>query len=78
MTKEIITLDQYLTEQKAVLGEMYSSYIEIELKQEHYDAIEAHVKTGGTITRKVFDSLDCNHTWHFNKHYNYRMNKVLN
>ena len=47
-------------------------------KQDYYLEIEKFVKEGGKISAEVYENLDGLKQYHFNKHYNYRNDKIEN
>jgi hypothetical protein len=72
------SLTEFLEEAKDEIGDLNDyNILENSLKSEYYELIEAHVKAGGTLTRKQFNQLDGMLQFHFNKHYNYRGDKVI-
>jgi len=44
---------------------------------EYYNAIEKLMKVGGEISQAVYDSLTEYQQFHFNKHYNFRGDKII-
>ena len=78
MTK---TRFEYIAEQQAELSaEGLKPYEikEINFDDEYYTIIENHIKQGGSITNEIYNSLTDGQKYHFNKHYNYRGDKVIN
>jgi hypothetical protein len=47
-------------------------------QDDHYQEIIENVKNGSLITEEVFNSLDSMKQYHFNKHYNYYNDKIVN
>jgi len=75
------TRQEYITEQKRELEEEGLKPYEITgitFDQEYYELIENYIKQGGTITNEIYNSLTQGQQYHFNKHYNYRNDKVIN
>lgn len=72
---------EYIAEQQQeLLVEGFKPYEiqEINFDNEYYELIENHIKQGGVITNEAYQSLTNGQKYHFNKHYNYRNDKVIN
>ena len=48
------------------------------MDNEYYDLLISHVKQGNKISNEVYKDLTQGQQYHFNKHYNYRNDKVIN
>lgn len=72
---------EYIAEQQkelAVEGLKPYEIKEIDFDEEYYTIIENHIKQSGSITNEVYNSLTDGQKYHFNKHYNYRGDKIIN
>lgn len=72
-----ITKNEYIEKQQEELkGLMSEISIECEASKQYYLDLETWIKKGNRIPKKVYDSLDSMQQYHFNKHYNYRGDRV--
>jgi hypothetical protein len=75
------TRQEYIKDQQQELekeGLKPYEILGITFDNEYYELIENHIKQGETITNEVYNSLTQGQQYHFNKHYNYRNDKVIN
>jgi hypothetical protein len=72
----IPSFDEYQQQQRHELGEDFDETPEAELRDDHYQIIEKHIKRKGVISQHVYDSLDQKRRSHFDKHYNFFGDKV--
>ena len=73
-----ITLSEYLNSEKMLFGSDYSDCMEGALRDEYYnEKIVNTVKNGAIITQHVYDSLTQGQKFHFDKHLNYRGDKIV-
>lgn len=70
------TKNEYFEENKEELGEILFQTIFHIVDNDYYMLIEKEIKDGKTISQYVYDSLSEDQKFHFNKHYNYRGDKV--
>lgn len=79
INERMLTLDQYIASNKEEYTEIFVSedLAIIELKKEYYKKITEYVKNGNKISTKAYNSLPSDLQFHFNKHYNYRNDKVV-
>ena len=78
--EKMLTLQEYLQEQKEELKLLYSSDIETMLIDEYYNNICEYMRNNnslGLISKKVYNSLTQGQKYHFDKHFNYRGDKVI-
>jgi len=71
------TKDEYMKKEKEALGEQEFNSMYPLLDNDYYKMVENHVKQDKAISKEVYDSLSEGQRYHFNKHYNYRQNMVL-
>jgi len=72
---------EYIAEQQNELeaeGLKHYEIKELNFDSEYYELIEEYVKQGGIITNEIYTSLTDGQKYHFNKHYNFRNDKVIN
>lgn len=69
------TKDEFMKEVKEEMGDDFP-YVIGGLDNEYYSMVEKEIKSGRTISKAVYDSLSAGQKFHFNKHYNYRNDKV--
>lgn len=72
------TKEEYFEQEKNEIGDLEFRNMKHCIDNAYYDLVEAHVKTGNSISHRVYDSLSEGQRFHFNKHYNYRNDKVQN
>ena len=75
------TRQEYITEQHQEMeaeGIKQDEYMYFNFDDEYYSLLEDHVKQGGTISQEVYNSLTQGQQYHFNKHYNFRGDKITN
>ena len=76
------TFDSYFNNLKEELKNDMKEHEILSLKscfeQEYYNEIENFIKEGGKISIEVFNNLNGMKQYHFNKHYNYRNDKIEN
>ncbi|PGK51827.1 hypothetical protein CN918_28965 [Priestia megaterium] len=71
------TKEQFMEEEKKAIGEQDFKHMYGALDNEYYEMVEKHIKQdGNTITQEVFEGLSKGQQFHFNKHYNFRQDKV--
>lgn len=71
-----ITMQDFLENQKLELKDLYSESIKYQLSNDYYNIVCDVMRQGDVVTQRVYDSLEDNQKWHFNKHYNFRGDKV--
>lgn len=78
-TNRMLTLDQYIEKNKTEYADIFVSedLARMELKKEYYEKIIEWIKQGNKISEKAYNSLPSDLQFHFNKHYNYRGDKIL-
>jgi len=76
----IQTRQEYITEQyKEFEAEgLQDDFKHFNFDNEYYALVEEHIKAGNTITQEVYNSLTQGQQYHFNKHYNFRADKIKN
>ena len=76
------TFERYFNNLKEELKNDMKEHEILSLKscfeQEYYTETENFIKQGGKISIEVFNNLDGMKQYHFNKHYNYRNDKIEN
>lgn len=66
-----------LRQQEELKGLLSEVSIGIEASKTYYDDIENYIKNGNKITLRMYESLSLGQKFHFNKHYNYRGDKII-
>jgi hypothetical protein len=72
------TLQEFLKDRKNQYGDLMTDIVESACINEYYDYIKMHVGgCNGKITQKIYDSMTDGQKFHFNKHYNFRGDKII-
>jgi len=69
------TQTEYIQKYVGLHGDLFADAAQA-AADEHYAVVKEHVKNGGTITKKVYDSMQPRHQRHFDQHYNSRGDKI--
>ena len=70
-----ITRSEYLEQANEELGKDFSDLF-ASIDNEYYALVESEIKRGNTINKEIYDSLSNGQKYHFNKHYNGRLDKI--
>lgn len=70
------TKQQFIAAKRQEYGQYYSDSMLSEIITQHYNELSEAVKKGDTIDDSTYASLDSMQKYHFDKHYNYRGDKV--
>lgn len=62
---------------KEELREQEFTYLYSGIENEYYSMVEVRAKEGKAISKRVYDSLTEGQRFHFNKHFNFRGDMVL-
>jgi len=72
-----LTRHEYIAQQREEMkGFFISDCILDDLSNNYYDYICEWMRAGNSITQLVYDSFTDGQKFHFNKHYNYRGDKI--
>lgn len=75
----MLTRDEYLKEMQKEFGEHNAKefmHLRVGFDNNYYAMLENEIKQGKLITRKVYESLTDGQRYHFNKHYNFRNDRI--
>lgn len=71
------TREEYMNRAKEEIGERDFVHLYSGIENEYYLMIETQAKEGKAISKKVYDNLTEGQRFHFNKHFNFRGDMVL-
>jgi hypothetical protein len=72
------TKDQFFKDYITDIGEKEFKNLYNSIDLEYYEIVETEVKKGIAISKEVYNSLSDGQKYHFNKHYNFNLDMVLN